>query len=433
MTEKNISRGLSANGSTAQPRRVMGVTNRESAIRIGLDARSIFMPHPRGTGRNLLDAYRLIPAMRPDWQFVLYHQRDGACDDLTGLPNVRTRRIDIPGDRFDLWLQVRLPAAAWRNGVDLLHLPANAAPKCSPVPVVVTVHDLAPLRHTGGGTDAERRAFRRGVLRAVSTAAHIISPSTATRDELCAEFNVDAERISVIPWAPDQGILRAVKHASDTERQHQIDRVRASYGLADAYLLNFSGSSPRKNARGLLDAYARLSASVRAATQLVIVGCEPASFRADLEERIQDSGLQHDCRLLGFVPHEDLPWLLCGARGLVMPSLCEGFGLPILDAFACGTPVLTSNLSSMPEIAEQAAVYCDPRDPNSIADGIVRLLDPTIGEKLRQAGYERSQEFSWERTARLMCDVYEHCTLQGKRSGVQRRPVAATSTETCGV
>ena len=205
-----MSRGLSARGSAAQRRREMGVTNRESGIRIGLDARSIFMPRPRGTGRNLLDAYQRIPSMRPEWQFALYHQRNVACEALRELPNVQARRIDIPGDRFDLWFQLRLPAAAWRDGVDLLHLPANAAPRRSPVPFVATVHDLVPLTDAGGCSEAQRQVFRRGVARAVRGAVHIISPSNATRDELCERFDVDPDRVTVSPWAPDRGIAGAV-------------------------------------------------------------------------------------------------------------------------------------------------------------------------------------------------------------------------------
>jgi glycosyltransferase involved in cell wall biosynthesis len=176
-----------------------------------------------------------------------------------------------------------------------------------------------------------------------------------------------------------------------------------------------------------------LSPAVRAAVQLVIVGCEPASFRAELEERALRHSIRDRYRLLGFVPHEDLPWLLRGACGLVMPSLAEGFGLPILDAFACGTPVLTSNLSSMPEVAGQAAIYCDPRSPGSIAAGIVRLLDPRIARGLRQAGYERLREFSWQRTARLMCDVYERCVSASARRHVRRQPFVALPSKTCNV
>ncbi len=415
------------------------MTKRKTRFRIGLDARGIFMPRPRGTGRNLLDAYQLIPPMCPEWEFVLYHQRESADVMLGNHPNVRTRRIDIPGDRFDLWFQTRLPLAAWRDGVDLLHLPANAAPAWSPVPFVVTVHDLMPLTIADGQSPHGRDAFRRGVERAVRGAVHLISPSNATRDELCQRFGVSHERITVIPWAPDRGVARVLGDAAPaglgslgSSARAEVERVRARYGLDGAWLLNFSGSSPRKNAAGLVDAIACLSPETRGDLRLVLVGCEPASFRVELEARARRLGVQQYCRLLGFVPHEDLPGLLCGARGLVMPSLCEGFGLPILDAFACGIPVLTSRLSSMPEVAGDAAVYCDPRSPESIAEGITRLLYQPIAEQLRLAGCVQLRQFSWERTARLMCEVYERCLSESVRRGAGKSVIPSSQPETCG-
>jgi glycosyltransferase involved in cell wall biosynthesis len=430
-------------------------------VRIGLDARSVFSPRPRGTGRNLLDAYCLIPTLRPDWEFVLYHQREvasvggdparptdaervAADRSPFSLPNVRTRRIDIPGDRLDLWFQARLPAAAWRDAVDLLHLPANAAPATCAVPLVVTIHDLIPLTVAGEATARQRRAFQRGIVRAVRNAAQIITPSNATRDELQRMFAVDPGRITVIPWAPDRGILRTLGTEGLTDGRSaeaalavETERIRQRYGLDDAWLLNFSGSSPRKNALRVIDAFARVAPGIRRAVPLVLVGCEPPAFRAALETQAAQHHVRSDCRLLGFVPQEDLAGLLAGARGLLMPSLCEGFGLPILDAFACGTPVLTSNCSSMPEVAGAAALYCDPHDAASIADGIAGLLDPGVAQRLICAGFRRLRHYSWEQTARLMCAVYERCLLESQRlvkkgSSGAVKPRAASVAEASG-
>ena len=390
------------------------------------------MPRPRGTGRNLLDAYRRITTLRPRWEFVLYHQRryaekshDGAppsalqgAAELLATPGVKTRRIDIPGDRMDLWFQLRLPLAAWSDRVDLLHLPANAAPLFCPVPYVVTIHDLLPMMDVGGITPSDRRSFLRGVQRAVRGATHIITPSAATRDLLCGKFGLSLEQITVVPWAADEGIAAALECGTAMSSE----TARSKYGLAKAWLLNFSGSSPRKNARGLIEAYAHVSSDVRAGIQLVLIGCEPHSYRMELEEYARQNAVVDDCRFLGFVPHGDLVGLLRGARGMIMPSLCEGFGLPILDAFACGTPVLTSQISSMPEVAGPAAVYCDPRRSLSISEGIMRLLDTLHTEHLVQAGYQRLEQFTWEQTARRMCDVYQRC-LKLHRRLVRNRTV----------
>ena len=374
----------------------------------------MFMPRPRGTGRNLRDAYRLIPSMRPDWDFVLYYQREAGeiAATLADQPNVRLRHIDIPGDRFDLWFQVRLPLAAWRDGIDLLHLPANAAPLWCPVPSVVTVHDLIPLTVEEEQNAVSRRSFERGVRRAVRSAGRIISPSEATRLGLCREFRVCPERVSVIPWAPDAGITSAELHQGTAEPPATVEQVRERHELAREWLLNFSGASPRKNAVRLIDSFAAVAPELREGVQLVLLGCEPASYRAELAARCARHGLKDTCRLLGFVPHADLPALLGGARGLLMPSLCEGFGLPILDALACETPVLTSNLSSMPEVAGEAALYCDPRDASSIAAGIVAILDSDTAKRLRREGHSRVREYTWQRTARLMCETYERCLLE---------------------
>jgi glycosyltransferase involved in cell wall biosynthesis len=388
--------------------------------RIGLDARTIFSPRPRGTGRNLADAYRLIPALRPDWEFVLYHQRDarkcpllsrppdasGVQVDLRSHPNVHTRRIDVPGDRLGLWFQARLPLAAWRDRVDLLHLPANAAPVWCPVPYVVTVHDLIPLSVVGQAPRRARQAFRRGLERALHGAAHVITPSNTTRDELHEEFGLPYERVTVIPWAPDRDVAAAI---GDDGTQARIRRVRTRYRLEKDWLLNFSGSSRRKNASGIVEAVARSSPELRGSLLVVLVGCEPPAARAKLKAMAERLGVRSCFRFLGFVPHEDLAALLGGARGLLMPSLAEGFGLPILDAFASGVPVLTSHLSSMPEVAGDAAVYCDPHDPGSIADGLAQLLDPAVANRLVARGTARVRAFTWEHTAAAMCAAYEHC------------------------
>jgi|GEM_PF-115381 len=383
-------------------------------MRIGLDARSLTMPRPRGTGRNLLDAYRLIPTLRPDWEFILYHQRPAPVDDTEFEPlwrhqNVRLRRIDLPGDRFDLWLNLWLPLAAWRDHVDLLHLPANRAPAWCPVPLVVTIHDLAPLRVPDEQTPAATAAFRRGVRHALRLARQIITVSHATGAELHREFGLPPQRLNVIPWAADTRIAAAVAAGLSPG---ELARLRERYCLGERWLVTFAGSHRRKNARGTLAGFARVTAAQRCNVQLVLIGCEPQEYRHSLAVDAERLGIAAQCRILGFVPHGDLPGLLAGSCGLLMPSRHEGFGLPILDAFVCGVPVLTSNLTSMPEVAGDAAVYCDPNDLDSIAHGIATLLEPATAKQLVAKGRRRLEQFSWQRTAEAMCAVYERAAAR---------------------
>jgi len=396
-------------------------------VRIGLDARSMVMPRLRGTGRNLVDVYRLLPSLRPEWEFILYHQRPLARAAQVENPpwrhsNVRLRQIDLPGDRFDAWLHVRMPVAAKQDHVTLCHFPANEAPVWCPTPFVVTIHDLAPLEVPGEVSPEKTAAFRRGVRRAVQRAQHIVVPSAATRAALEREFAVPPQRTTIVPWAPDSGITSAVQ-AKIPERDRQ--RVRERYRLAERWLLSFSGSSPRKNAIGLLSAWARVAPDARAGRQLVLTGCEPESYRQQLAALAAELRIDDECRLLGFVPYEDLPALLCGAAGLLIPSRCEGFGLPVLDAMACGVPVLASRAGSLPEIAADAALYCDPHEPESIAAGIRQLLNPDVAGRLVRRGYERVRRFSWARTAETLLGVYERCVdaLQAGRRRFAREGV----------
>ena len=398
-------------------------------MNIGLDARSLTAPRPRGTGRNLLDAYRLIPGLRPQWQFTLFHQRPIAQDRTDhgrrpwDHPNVTLTRLDMPGDRLDAWFQVRMPLAARRARIELLHCPANAAPCWCPVPVVVTIHDLIPLKLRGELNPRQTRRFVRGVSRAARRAAHIITPSEATRDDLHADFRVPREKMTVIPWAADTRVLNEGDIAPNSAVEGAL---RSKYGLTARWLLSFSGSTRRKNARGILDGFARVPLETRRHVQIVLVGCEPADYRDDLNAQAERLGIANQCRVLGFVPHEDLPALLRGSAGLLMPSMYEGFGLPILDAFASGVPVVTSSVSSMPEVAGSAAVYCHPNDPLSIAEGIASILDSNTAGELVRLGYLRLAEFSWERTAAAMCGVYERC-LSDRR--LTPRAVVRVATE----
>lgn len=395
------------------------VDQRLVVIRIGLDARTLTMPRPRGIGISLRDLYRLLPARRPDWQFVLYHQRAAEVTlDVAGQPwqhpNVRLQRIEMPGDRFDAWFQLRLPLAARRDRIDLLHLPASVAPAFCPVPFVVTVHDVIPLKVPGELPPARERAYRRGVMRAVRGAEQIVTISNSTREDLRAGFGAAPGRMTTILWPPDMRIVTAAATAFDIEQREQI---RRKYGLCERWLITFSGGGRRKNARGVLDGFSRVRPAFRRGVQVVLVGCEPESHRQQLAGDAERLGIAGNCRVLGYLPDDDIPMLLRGSRGLLIPSRYEGFGWPILDAFVCGVPVLTSNVSSMPEVAGDAAVYCDPSDPRTIATGIERLLDADVAAELSERGHKRLSLFDRERHVDAMCAVFERC-LDGVR---QRR------------
>jgi glycosyltransferase involved in cell wall biosynthesis len=371
-------------------------------MRIAVDARTVYHPARRGTGKNLIDLYRRLARCRPQWHFLLFHQGQGRDDPFADLPNVENRHIDIKGDRLNLWEQVRLPLAARMARARVLHCPDQTGPRHPLGPMLVTIHDVVPLEIE---PESERaKLWGRRVAASARKARHIVTPSEYSKRQIVERFGIRPEKITVNYWAADEGCKRVSDPA-------ELNRTRAKYGLEPGrpYVFGFGAADPRKNTRRILQAWAGLPAHLRAGCALLIVGIqEPAltGFRKLADEL----GLQGGCFLCGFAAEEDLPGLLSGATALCYPSLCEGFGLPVVDAFACETAVVTSNTTSLPEVTGDAAVLVDPLDVQSIRDGLQRLLsDGALRADLISRGRERLKRFTWECcvdcVARLLAEV----------------------------
>ena len=368
-------------------------------MRVAVDARTAYSPIRRGTGKNLIDLYRRIAWLYPDWEFLMFHRRGGGGDDpFAGEPNIVARVIEIRGDRWNLWEQGRLPWAARQAGAAVLHAPANTAPGVPLVPLVVTIHDLIPLDRDSHQPATGRWAANVG--RAARVARRILTPSQYTRGRLVERFGISADKVVVNHWAPDGGCCAVTDHAA-------LDAARERHGLrpGQPYLFGFGASDPRKNTRRIIEAWAGLPAAIRSNLSLLLVGLqEPAlsEARARAEALAPDGGWS----LRPFAREEDIAALLSGATALCYPSLSEGFGLPVLDAFACGTPVITSNSTSLPEVAGDAALLVDPTDVPAIRQAIEQVAtSAALRQELRQRGHARLAAFSWDRCARTAAGV----------------------------
>jgi glycosyltransferase involved in cell wall biosynthesis len=371
-------------------------------MRIAIDARTVYHPSRRGTGKNLIDLYRGIAKVRPQWHFLMFHQGYGRDNPFADLPNVEPRHIDIKGDRLDLWLQVRLPLAARMARAQVLHCPDQMGPRHPLVPMVVTIHDVVPLEMTP--ESPRSKAWGRGVAASARKARHIITPSEYSKRQIIERFGICPSKITVNYWAAD----KRYQKVTDGE---QLQRVRIKYGLGSErpYVFAFGAAEPRKNTSRILQAWARLPASLRAEYGLLVVGIqEPA--RTAFRKQADDLGLQEGCFLHGFADEDDIPALLSGATALCYPSLSEGFGLPVVDAFACDTPVLTSSTTSLPEVAGDAALLIDPQEIEAIRGGLQRLLsERSLRTELIIRARERLKQFTWENcidsAARILADV----------------------------
>ncbi|WP_305046449.1 glycosyltransferase family 4 protein [Geoalkalibacter sp.] len=369
-------------------------------MRLCVDARTTFARHPRGTGKNLVDLYGEIAKVRPDWRFVMFHRGRNGKNPFEGCANISDQGIDIKGDRFGLWSNLRLPLAVRAAKADLFHAPANIGPRFPGAPMVATIHDLIPLEPALATPDSAR--WGEAVRRTAHKASKIFTPSEYSKLKIVEFCAIAESKVVVNPWAPD----RKCKRIEDAA---QLAAVREKYGVAcdSPYVFGFGSDMPRKNTEKVIRAWAEVPASLRDQRHLVLVGIrEPAlgKFRA-LAEAL---GVGESCRLHGFADEADIAALLSGAAVLVFPSLSEGFGLPLLDAFICGAAVLTSDCTSLPEVAGDAAVLVDPRRTEAIADGLRQLLsDEGLRRDLVARGFERVKAYTWEACAQRVLGVFE--------------------------
>jgi glycosyltransferase involved in cell wall biosynthesis len=265
---------------------------------------------------------------------------------------------------------------------------------------VVTVHDLTCLKFPQFHPWLRRTLFELATNRVARLADAVIVPSSATGRDFASRFPSAAEKIRVIPLAPREHFAPL----GDTDRKPAITR----HGLIQQDYVLFAGNiEPRKNLLALIDAYNRLRREMRAAPCLAIAGGEGWKNRA-IHQAAAASPYAADIRFLGYVPDADLPALMGGALAFVYPAIYEGFGLPPLEAMACGAPVITSNRSSLPEAVGDAALLVDPDDRAALADAMARVVEQeSLREDLRERGLKQAQRFSWEQTARLTLRVYE--------------------------
>ncbi len=368
-------------------------------MRVGLDGRALTSATRSGVENYVVSLLRALAELdeRPD--ITAYLDREIADPDLEGA--LRAGRIDTAILRAPRgWLQVALPWRLWRDRVSLVHLPSTIVPFLMPCPAVVTVHDLA-FRHypqTYSSDDLQMQA--RALLGAASKTAHVIAVSETTARDLVTFVGVPTDRISVIPlgvssvFSPDGPPLTS-------------DAFPLAEQLSEGYILHTGGLHPRKNLERLLDAYAGLSAEM-SLPPLAIVGDSQSRWGRRVAQRAQSLDLAGNVVFTGPLSESVLASLYRSARLVVYPSLYEGFGLPILEGMASGVPVLTSDRSSMPEVAGNAAILVDPESGEQIAQGLkAGLTDERLREELVPRGLARSRYYTWELTARETLAVYE--------------------------
>ncbi len=321
--------------------------------------------------------------------------------DLTVVRLGPPDRPTLRGNLGKLWFeQVELWRLARRERVDLVHVPYFGPPWVRLRPLVVTVHDLLMLALPGYGGSLAFRLYIWAAVRALPRADRVIADSDWTRKDILRFTGVAADRIDVIPLGVDPDFGAGVT-------PERVEAVRRRYGLDRPYILYLGGFDRRKQ----VDRLVRVFGRVPEPWVLAVAGRLPRPGRVvpDIRLAVRQAGIEGRVRLLGPVPDEDRPALYAGADLFVYPSVYEGFGLPPLEAMACGTPVVCSNRTSLPEVVGEAALPVDPEDDESLLAGILKLLgDADLQAELRVRGLERARQFTWQKTAEATFWVYSH-------------------------
>ncbi|HYM49782.1 MAG TPA: glycosyltransferase family 1 protein [Candidatus Limnocylindrales bacterium] len=316
---------------------------------------------------------------------------------LARLPDLDLRLIQDPGPRL-LGPHLLMPLRWRRAGVDVLHGPANGLPLVRfGIPGVVTIHDVAIYDHPEWFVGRQWLSTRVLVPRAAARAAIVICPSQATRRGVIRHLHVPEDRCRVIP----HGVEAAFSMPLEARR---LEALRADLGLPPHYALMVGTVQPRKNVLATLRALASIPSPER--VPLVIVGALGWKYEPVIAA-VQDLGLQGQVRFLGPLAMAQLPGVYQLADVLAFPSYDEGFGLPVLEAFAAGVPVVAGRRGAIPEVAEGAAILVEPDDHEALAQALLELgRDPALRERLVTAGRERVHSFTWDACARAHADAY---------------------------
>lgn len=363
-------------------------------MRVGIDARLVYYTRA-GIGEYTLRLAQALASSRRDDRFTIL-QDARTRQPLLDADNISVAHTRVPSHhRLEQWL---LPW--WVNSlkVEVFHSPDFIPPLNYRGPSVITIHDLAFLIYPHFLTKDAARYYGQ-IDRAVRRADQIIAVSQSTKNDLVRMLGTPEDKISVIYEAADPSLM-------PVERGAALQHVQALYDVPDEFILFLSTIEPRKNVAGLLRAYRRLRDDYKLTPALVLAGA-PGWLSDDVYALVDQLDLKPHCFFLGRVGSHDLPYLYSAAICLVHPAFYEGFGLTPLEAMACGTPVIVSNISSLPEVVGDAGLLVDPQHDEEITVALWRMLtNSALRDELRAKGLQRAAAFSWQRAAEQTMAVY---------------------------
>jgi len=308
------------------------------------------------------------------------------------------RSTELRTDQRLRWQQIQLPQLARAARADLLHIPGFDAPKFKPFPVVLTVHDLIGMLFPQNLPPIARFYWSKWLPKSIRWADRILADSEQTRRDIVRLLSVPVDQITVIPL----GVSPQFHPIQDTA---SLQTLRNTYQLPDKFVLFLGTLEPRKGIDTLIRSYSLIADEV--SQDLVIAG-KKGWYTESLFDLVQHRKVKDRVHFIGYVTDDKLPALMSAADAFAFPSRYEGFGLPPLEAMACGTPVISTNISSLPEVIGDAGLLIPPDDINALAQALGEVLSTgTLRDRLTALGIARVQRFTWDTTARKTVAVYE--------------------------
>ncbi len=361
-------------------------------MRIGFDARAI--SHRKGIGtysRNLLEQFALAGA-----EVVVFCQDD----EKHAVPHAESfTLVSANMDPVALAGKGSLRELVKSSKIDLLHVPSPWAPTPLPVPLVSTMHDVTPFIYPHSLPFGVRRLYKRQLQATLHESRRVITVSQILFSALSVYARFDPAKVRVIHNGVSERFFPQVDEAV-------LSAARVRYSLPERFALWAGDFRPEKNVLFLIQAWARMQSRLSDPPALVLAGAQKMEYRR-LRAEVEKRGLQDKVLFPGFIGDDDLPAVYSLADVFVFPSLAEGFGLPPLEAMACGTPCVVSNSSSLPEVTGAAALLFDPTSLDAFEDAVLRILtEPDLCDGLRAAGLQQASRFSWKRAAEETLAVY---------------------------
>jgi len=365
-------------------------------VKIGIDARKL---HDFGIGTYIRNLLRQLARLDRDSEFVVLCQPDDreAIASLGG----NFRPLPETSRNYSIAEQVRVPLALKRERVTLFHAPHYVLPPLVRCRSVVTIHDCIHLMFPQYLPNRLALTYARTSIRmAAKRATRVLTVSESSKRDILRFVDLPPEKIDVIYNAFDERF-------GVEPREEDVVRVRERYQLHDEFVLYAGNVKPHKNLERLITAFHLVRQRGLDHLKLVLIGDDISRYSA-LRRAVHRYQLHQYVRFLGYLPEETLAVMYRLSSVFVFPSLYEGFGLPPLEAMASGTPVVTSNVSSLPEVAGDAAILVDPYDPDALADAMLRVLtDESLRKNLRRRGIERARQFSWEQSVGRIRRIYD--------------------------